>query len=138
MRAIFLCSVAFWKGQGISCQKRCRPQVPFDFHASPPSPSASSPFGSSFGAAFGTDALGFMRDAADAETGLSPLAREFCAFLVRASGLQSRLESFMREECHQFQARKTRRNHEHVSLIFFWGGGGGLTRRFGHIAGDVG
>mmetsp|Transcript_21076 Transcript_21076/g.39611 ORF Transcript_21076/g.39611 Transcript_21076/m.39611 type:complete len:368 (-) Transcript_21076:58-1161(-) len=33
---------------------------------------------------------------------MSPIVREFCAFLVRASGLQSTLEAFMAEHCAEF------------------------------------
>lgn len=34
---------------------------------------------------------------------MSTLARDFCAFMVRASGLQSKLEAFMGQNCFQFK-----------------------------------
>ena len=39
----------------------------------------------------------------DGAAQISPLVRELCAFLVRASGLQSSLEAFMMEQCVEFR-----------------------------------
>ena len=43
-----------------------------------------------------------MKDS-DTESEMSTLAREFCAFMVRASGLHSKLEAFMEEKCSEFR-----------------------------------
>ena len=44
-----------------------------------------------------------MKDSDTRESEMSTLAREFCAFMVRASGLQSKLEAFMEEKCKNFK-----------------------------------
>eukprot|EP00435_Cladocopium_sp_Y103_P038078 s2162_g10.t1 len=44
-----------------------------------------------------------MKDSDTRESEMSTLAREFCAFMVRASGLQSKLEAFMEEKCLDFK-----------------------------------
>ena len=44
-----------------------------------------------------------MKESDARESEMSTLAREFCAFMVRASGLQSKLEAFMEEKCQNFK-----------------------------------